>query len=1049
MSGEEVGPTSLSRWTSRRGLSTPTAAVIMIIVIVVVGGLGFVGLSATSHGGTATTTKCSPPTAPQCVASSPTHDVTLFVPYLPGFSQNLLQIAQGQSIPATVGVTGSEKVNSYSVNWGDGTTTTSPNPTATHSYTTLGTYIISASAAVGAVTHDGPSQLYPVQVTPSLGNINLGYYPTLSANLTNNSKSTSYQFGWLAGSGSVTVSATITAPPLNPAYTTGTPSLVSSGGTPSGVTGNATSASGTYTFSNTGSSVLVNTITLVVPINGPTPGLYGNYTWTVIVTPGSLAPGCSRCVVTQATSPHPDTIDYYAVAPGGGSSLDPSVDYETTGFGVISNIYQALINYNGTETGPGYADYQPQAATCVPGSPQCAALYGGATLQSGNFYTFVLNPTSRFYDPTTAKSWPVYPSDVVFTLARTMGFSLLPGFGSNPGWIETQSLLPSGNGSWDGGIHGTFNNTPGPILSSMFVNDTSATLGGAACPAVALSSDDGCITFNATGGGHGWPFFLELIEDAEGAGIEPCGWFTAQGASVPGFVPTNGPDSPCLLPGGATSTSQASFQTYLANAFANPKEWDAFEAAAENSPGVNPGVQWNAVGSGPYYLVPNSANPAVGFTLKASPAYGPPTCAGQPGCMPLPGHYAGTVNEFWEPTDQVGYEQYIAGYADFAEAQVPDIGNFITLANQGKIGIATAPTLNIDFFPFTFEFSTAASTDLGVTVNVPQNFFASEGVRNFLANAWPYTTILNTLLTVDGIQYGFYYGGAIPQYMANYYPQNISWPSGNPSTSPTAIGGAAWWWSQLVTPGSLWYDPEVAACTSGSPCIFPIVGQLGATQTDEIIVDWTNSIVSLTGGRLQPDTVDLSFSAEVAYSLGSGPDGNPMPLYVLAWAPDYPDPTDYVAPLYYPDSTYTYSDAVQEALDGTYSTPTTYNASWCGHYQDTWANLIYWANGGAANDSGYIPNACQYAAYQIMNYFMINVAATDTNLVERNLIYNLAEHIAAQMGLYIYDNQENAVATYAAWINPTSVNRNVVTGGGAGFRGGVPIFWSIGGNGVW
>ncbi|MFZ0891887.1 MAG: hypothetical protein WB778_10135, partial [Thermoplasmata archaeon] len=778
-------------------------------------------------------------------------------------------------------------------------------------------------------------------------------------------------------------------------------------------------------------------------------GLFGNYTWTVVVAPAGLTPGCARCHVTTATSPHPGTIDNYEVAPGGAASVDPSVDYETVGFEVIWNVYQSLITYNGSATGPGYASYQPEAATCVPGSPQCAALYGGATLQSGNYFTFVINPNSHFYDPTTQKSWPVYPSDVVFSLTRTMAFSLLPGFGSNPGWIETQSLLPAGNGSWDGGIHGAFNNTPGPILSSIFVNDTSSALGGAACPAVALTSDDGCVTFNATGGGHAWPFFLELIEDEEGSAIEPCGWFSAQGATVPGFTPVGGADSPCLLPGGAKSTTDASFQSYLANAFANPKEWDAFEETAESSPGIDPGTQWNAVGSGPYYLVPNSANPAVGYTLRANPDYGAPTCAGQSGCEPLPGHYAPTVNTFWEASDQVGYEQYIAGYSDFSEFEPPETGNFVNLVNQGKIGLATSPTLIIAFFPFNFEFSTTAATDLGVTVNVPQDFFANVGVRNFLATAYPYTTIENTIGTVDGIQFGFNYGGAIPQYMANYYPQNVTWPDSNPVSNPTTVGSAGWWWSQLTTPGSPWYDSELSACTSSAPCVFPIVGQKGATSIDDVIVDWTNSIVSLTKGAFEPDTVDLTFAAEVGYSLDSGPDGNPMPLYILAWSPDYPDPTDYLAPLYYPDSTYTYSDTVQEALSGNYATPSTYNASWCGHTADTWADLIYWANGGPSNSSGYVPNACQYSAYQVMTYFMVDVAATDANLVERNLIYNLVEHIAAQMGFYIYQTQENAVATYAAWINPTTIDRNVTTGGGPGFVGGVGLWWAVGGNGVW
>ncbi|MFZ1023913.1 MAG: hypothetical protein WAN87_07245, partial [Thermoplasmata archaeon] len=391
-------------------LSIRHAVVIMIVVIVVVGGVGYFALNATTGSYATGITRCSPASAPKCVGTSASHDVTLFVPYTPGFSQNLLQISQGQNLPATVGVTGPESVNSYSVNWGDGTTTTAVSPTSTHSFSSLGTFILSAYALVGSTLHNGPEQLYPVEVTPSFEDDELGYYPTITASLTNGSASTGYQFGWLEGSGSVKVLASISGEPLNPSFTSGNLALISSGGVQSNLVLNATSASATYTFSNTGGMIAVNTITLVVPINGPTPGLYANYTWTVVVTPAGVPPGCDRCQTSAVTSPHPGTIDNYEVAPGGAESLDPSVDYDTVGFEVILNVYQTLINYNGSATGPGYSSYVPQAATCVPGSSQCAALYGGATLQSGNYFTFVINPSSKFYDPTTTKSWPVYPS---------------------------------------------------------------------------------------------------------------------------------------------------------------------------------------------------------------------------------------------------------------------------------------------------------------------------------------------------------------------------------------------------------------------------------------------------------------------------------------------------------------------------------------------------------------------------------------------------------------------------------------------------------------
>ncbi len=130
------------------------------------------------------------------------------------------------------------------------------------------------------------------------------------------------------------------------------------------------------------------------------------------------------------------------------------------------------------------------------------------------------------------------------SLARTASFTDLPFVGSAPGWIQTQSFTQFGSRAWDSATHYPFNNTPQGVLSSMLINDSTY------CPAAAMSSEHGCITFNASGEGSDWPFFLELVSDPNGAGITPCGWFGAQGAGVPGFSTTAAHgDGPCLLPG--------------------------------------------------------------------------------------------------------------------------------------------------------------------------------------------------------------------------------------------------------------------------------------------------------------------------------------------------------------------------------------------------------------------------------------------------------------------------------------------------------------------
>ena len=56
-------------------------------------------------------------------------------------------------------------------------------------------------------------------------------------------------------------------------------------------------------------------------------------------------------------------------------------------------------------------------------------------------------------------------------------------------------------------------------------------------------------------------------------------------------------------------------------------------------------------------------------------------------------------------------------------------------------------------------------------------------------------------------------------------------------------------------------------------------------------------------------------------------------------------------------------------------------------------------------------------------------------------MYNLAEHIANHLALYLYFDQANNVVTYASWINPTTVNTNPVM---VGFN----LYYLYNGNGV-
>ena len=754
-----------------------------------------------------------------------------------------------------------------------------------------------------------------------------------------------------------------------------------------------------------------------------------------------------------AGGPHPGTLDVYELAPGGTTTLDPAVAYYTVPDETITNVYETLVAFNGTQTGPAPENWTPQAAACTPGSALCGTLFSGpgagndlvfanATTGNPQYYTFVIDGTQQFYDPTTQAHWGLYPSDVMFSLSRTMSFGNLPGVGWFNGWIQEQWALPFGNSTWDGGIHYPWNNTPYHILSSMLVNDS------AYCPAAAMTGAyNGCITFNVGPSGLAWPYFLELIGDPLGAAVTPCGWFTAQGASLPGWAGTsaaNG-DGPCLLPGGATSTNSTAFQSFLTNPATggNATYWDAVQSLAAPAPTTpQQAVQYAAVGSGPYYLVPGSSSSsggpggAGGYTLGANPNYiQPAACTGvtggRNGCLPPVGEYIPNVVVYYENQDTAGLQAMIAGTADTAGFDVSHTSTVLQLVNQGTYSLlrnVSGGSANW-FMAYEENVSVAGEKSVDPTnkFNVPGDFLANTGLRNFLSTAYPYTTIQNTVWTVDGLQTTVMYGGAIPPGQASYYPANVSWPylQGDPNTNPSVVDGAAWWWAQITNASNTaLFDSELNACTAANPCQWPIVGWVGAPSLDNAIKDWISEISSLSGGRLVPYSYDLTgaggFYAQVFKANGLGT----LPIYNWGWIQDYADPTDWFIPMWQPNGTFTLGMAVAQL-----SYLSQFNSPTCGHTAGSsttnLSNLIYWAN----YPDNAIPTDCSGVAYNVMLHWL-DVGAVETNLPFRTLIYNLVEHIGNELSFMQYTYVNLANFDYGSWLSPSGINTNPSQGPG-------------------
>ncbi len=773
-------------FSRQRGLSTATAVVVLIVVLVVAGLGSFFLFNAQTP-----TTTCVPATAPGCSITN-THDVTVLAPFT---------VAQtAQSIPFTAQLP--EISGSYAMNFGDGTNATGSTATFTHTYTAAGTYIISAKALVGSTWHDNLNSLLVVTINPSFtANIN-GTLPSVRGTILSNTTTSSSPTGVLSTGGKLVVEGVYTSNASASGWVYIPPTITASCGascvTSTSVTVNGQpGVNGTVTFANAG----VYTITFNAGSQLGASKTSQNYIWTAYVSSPSGVP----VGVSSSHSPHKGQLIVYENAPGGATSFDPSVAYDTVSYEPIEAVYETLITYNGSAPGPAPNDFVPVIASCVPGTAACTSLFGN-TLISGYNYTFVISAAPKFYDHANpSASWGVYPSDVVFSEARAMAIS--DPLGDTAGWIQAQALLTGPKSSaYDSGLHNPFNNTPYHILSSMTVNGTD-------CPAIATTDAalyHGCVTFHADGWGAynfgplGWSNFLDYIAIQSTGAIESCGWMTANGAGLPGWATgvTGAGDMPCAAPPApGTATSPTIADTM----------WDFYpiDFLFTNYPCGNAPVSCGAmVGTGPYYV--SSYVVSTSYSLKVNPNYeANPNCgwtfvAGVNACYPQPGAYVGNVSVTWEsdPSLTAGLQGMQAGVVDFAGFHLSTQAALaLQFVQQHKATLTIGPTLSVDFWPFNFDFNTTgvASYPTG-PITVPSDWFSILGVRQLFSTSYDYSTVIKTLETVDGIQGAFNYGGMIPHFMSDYFPGNISWPSADPVVNYSSPLSPAYWWAALTTP---------------------------------------------------------------------------------------------------------------------------------------------------------------------------------------------------------------------------------------------------------
>jgi len=353
--------------------------------------------------------------------------------------------------PAFVSKTGLEW------NFGDGQKQTTTTDTVPHTYATPGNYFVLATATLsnGKLT-DNSQGLFPVQVgaPPAPANPNpLGNTNSLGALAFNKTLSSSGA-PFISPGGHIVFVGAVGQPPsfkynnLVDAvanrwtnYTWNVTKLkldFGDGSTPATVgtdtvpypSSDEPNVTSDHTFASGGIFVATFQVTTGNFSNTQT---NGTPAWQPVATGETQTTAVGMTV--PVGSYHPLTYSGNVVKPGiitnmeavtgGYTTLDPALDYESTGFEVISNVYETLLAYNGTST----SDFVPVIADQIP------TVANGRVTPDFMNYTFHIRQGLKFTNGNSVTPW-----DVKYSITRTMLFNSGSPFPN--GWIVSQFFVP-------------------------------------------------------------------------------------------------------------------------------------------------------------------------------------------------------------------------------------------------------------------------------------------------------------------------------------------------------------------------------------------------------------------------------------------------------------------------------------------------------------------------------------------------------------------------------------------------------------------------------
>lgn len=538
---------------------------------------------------------------------------------------------------------------------------------------------------------------------------------------------------------------------------------------------------------------------------------------------------------------------------GGYKSLDPAIEYDTASYEIIINTMLPMFSYNGSSS----SNFTAVLASRLP------AAGNGEINSNYNNWTVTATTATAGYNQTYTASVQPFENYTIYIRNNSVWQDGSPVTAYDVYYSLVRVLL------FDAGSPGT----PGWIQAqSLLPGDfyTSNTFWNIT-QNMSYDNTTNSISFHFQSP-MSPAFFMETFGQTSGAQIASANWIIAHG-------------------GGITWTP-AGFNAY--KAFANQGSYNTY-------------IQNHILADGPYqiaYIVPG-----LETVLTANPNFV------SPGAF-LPAAKIKTIYISYVLTPTDSYLALKSGQAQIGAIPSSSWNLEQGLEAAGIVQNTSFPTLSIFWYNYNANINMTMLKTVDSKANMPFDLFLSLQARLAFSYAYNYNLYLGQQIGNDlyHVNFGAAYAGMLPAGML--YEQSITDLNATTNGVPYFdLATAQQIWSTFVNSSigsamGLSYSGG-KDMYNGAALDIPIFIFQGVPADQQGASTW--------GANLQKVIPGLSFQVEptpFVQLLGWEVAGqNPMGVYELGWAPDYPYPNDYLVPMALPDPGTTYPGPNSMTID--------------------------------------------------------------------------------------------------------------------------------------